>query len=156
MFPNKQNLKPSLEDITDYNIHQEISHLMEIKVKPKGFSSFKKFKQHRDARVKELMFKLRSFFFPSGKIIKRSNGKTYKVMNDGSFIRFDPQGFNTSKVMADGSIVPVVSIPDGVLPRYPMTSLEIIFCAFWLVMIAVGAGYGLHAFFEDFQSPDGQ
>lgn len=30
-----------------------------------------------------------------------------------------------------------------------MTFLEIIFCAFWLVMIAVGAGYGLRAIFEE-------
>lgn len=83
--------KLSLEDITDYDIHDEISHLMEIKVKPRGFSSFKKFKQHRDTRIKELMFKLRSFFLPSGKLIKKSNGKTYKVMDDGSIVRFDPE-----------------------------------------------------------------
>ncbi len=36
-----------------------------------------------------------------------------------------------------------------------MESIEIVFCTFWLVMIALGAGYGLHAILEDFQSPMG-
>lgn len=30
-----------------------------------------------------------------------------------------------------------------------MESIEIVFCVFWLLMIAAGAGYGLHALFED-------
>jgi hypothetical protein len=30
-----------------------------------------------------------------------------------------------------------------------MESIEIVFCVFWLLMIAAGAGYGLHAILED-------
>lgn len=82
---------------TEEGICQTIADLMKIKVKPKEFSSFKKFKQHRDARIKELMFKLRAFFFPAGNIIKRSNGRTYKVNDDGSITLFDPLPKNACK-----------------------------------------------------------
>ena len=68
-------------------ISNRIQELMAVTQKPREFKTFKKFRQHRDAQVKELFFALRTIIFPPGLKLKRANGRTYEVQSDGSFRR---------------------------------------------------------------------
>lgn len=65
-------------------ISNRIQELMAVTKKPREFKTFKKFRQSRDAQVKELFFALRAIIYPPGLRIKRANGHTYEVQPDGS------------------------------------------------------------------------
>lgn len=64
-----------------------IQELMKITQKPRGFKTFKAFRQDRDMKVKGLFEYIRNYSRPPGTKIKRANGQTYVVQTDGSFRR---------------------------------------------------------------------
>lgn len=66
---------------------QQIQELMNITKRPRGFKTFKKFRQSRDIHIKGLFQFIRTWEFPTGSKIKRANGETYQVQSDGSFRR---------------------------------------------------------------------
>lgn len=68
-------------------IQDRIQELMAVTKKPREFKTFKKFRQSRDAQVKELFSALRTIIYPPGLRIKRANGHTYEAQPDGSFRR---------------------------------------------------------------------
>jgi len=75
---------------TPTDAFQQIQELMIITKRPRGFKTFKKFRQSRDIHIKGLFQFIRTWKFPTGSKIKRANGKTYEVQPDGSFQRWSP------------------------------------------------------------------
>ena len=72
--------------VTPQSAMEQIQELMKITKTPGGYKTFKKFRHHRDAQVKELFRSVRESHFPTGSKIKRANGKTYEVQPDGSVV----------------------------------------------------------------------
>lgn len=65
-----------------------IRELMKITKPPRGFKTFKKFRQDRDMKIKGLFEYIRNYSaHPPGTKIRRANGRTYVVQADGSFRR---------------------------------------------------------------------
>jgi len=72
-------------------IQNQIKELMAVTKTPREFKTFKKFRQSRDAQVKELFSALRAIIYPPGLRIKRANERTYEVQSDGSHHLVDPE-----------------------------------------------------------------
>ena len=66
---------------------KQIQELKKITQKPRGYKTFKAFRQARDLKIKGLFQFIHNWRFPAGAKIKRANGETYEVQADGSFRR---------------------------------------------------------------------